>query len=156
MADLDKIFGSVITVDDASSFSQQILDLIQVLQGTDDDFQQKLEIVLDEEYYDNFRSYLKSNGIGIDDRQSLQKLMQEMHTLVMDLPTMTLTLSFRPRQIFIEKIRQWLVDYGPGSFKLETDVDTTLVAGTVISWNGNVSRYALNESLSDGYITDKL
>jgi len=153
---LDDLFGIVITVDEASDFIQQVRTLAQELHTIGQGIDEKMKSILDEQYLDNFLKYMEEHDMKQTDMKSIRQLLQKVQSYVMDLPVMTVTLSFRPRQTLVVEIVQWLVDHGPGPLKLELETERALVAGADISWDGTVGRYSLFNALSDDYVASQL
>ena len=135
---------------------QQVQEVLHELHSTTDDIEDKMAEIMDEVYLDRLVTYLKYHSIEFGNTEKLREILKAAHLYVMDLPVMTLEVAFRPRQSFVDELRRWLIDHGPGPLRFELEVDPEMVGGVRVSWEGKVESYTLAEKISDAYINEKL
>jgi len=100
-----------------------------------------------EKLFDLIRYY----RIDIRDHSHLQTFLQELKTVIQQVPIVALSLAFYPKQELIAAISTWFLAHIKKPFLLDITVNEALLGGTVVAFNGKYFDYSLKKILEDKY-----
>jgi len=106
-------------------------------------------------------SLCKKYTIDTGNISQIQSFLQEIKTVLGQLPIVTLTIAFSPKQQFINELITWFMVHGKRETEdvlplFDISIDKSLIGGAVISCNGKYADYSLKKVLQDKYAAGEL
>jgi F0F1-type ATP synthase delta subunit len=99
--------------------------------------------------FNQIAAYCKNNTIDMTDKNSLKNLLQDIKETIQHLPIVTLEIPFYPTEDVIQKISKYFATDINKPVLLAFTVKKTLVAGTVILFNGRYRDYSLKKRFDE-------
>lgn len=88
-----------------------------------------------------------AHQVDLENASEVVNFLNKLSEKINALPIVTITLAFSPRADLVTNISQWFtVNFGQPVI-LNIKVDPTLMAGSVISFNGKIKDYSLKQQL---------
>lgn len=89
----------------------------------------------------------QSQNINTSDKNAQQNFFTDLKTLISSLPVVHLILARQPNSQTVQTIRRWFFINYKKLVLLDITTDETLIAGSVISFNGKANDYSLRSQL---------
>jgi F0F1-type ATP synthase delta subunit len=96
---------------------------------------------------DALRKIVFDNGINIEDKTQMGEFLLMLKDTVDSLPTVHIMLAFEPEKSLLDSISEWFYVNIKRPVILDIVVDSTLIAGGIISFNGKVSDHSVNSEV---------
>lgn len=88
-----------------------------------------------------------AHQVNLDSAAEVVAFLQKLTEAITTLPVVTITLAFSPRADLVTSISQWFTMNFGRLVILDIKVDPTLMAGSVVSFNGKRKDYSLRHQL---------
>jgi F0F1-type ATP synthase delta subunit len=150
MIDSARILAFCKTKDEANIFQEHIEQLLQSL-FSNTPFEEMVNEVLSHEKKEKLLAFLKEQHVDTANAQQIQACLQEIKKTISESSIVTLTLAFAPKQQVVETISTWFTVYTKKFVLLDILVDTNLIGGTIISYNGTYKDYSLKNIFEEKY-----
>lgn len=93
-------------------------------------------------------SSLKNKGISLNDKKKIQSFFEELISCIDKMSILTLEVAFEPSGRSVEKINSWLKENFKTQVLLDFIVNTSLIAGARIYFEGKVGDYSLRKDIN--------
>lgn len=131
------------------NFLAEIDLLMESLFTTKTDISEKMSKVFPAEKKNAIENSCHQNGIDVKNYISVQRFLLDLKEYLKNLPMVNLTLAFNPKEEIIRRISSWF------SYKLNTNVilhitvDSELIGGAIIGFNGKYIDGSLKKIVHD-------
>ena|SRR5258708_6915759 len=138
------------TKPESFTLQMQLDDVLGAL-FSDVSFEKILSEQLSFEKKESLLFLLQKNTIDTKNLSQVQMALQDIKKILAELPVITLTLAFAPKQAVIETISTWFIVHTKKFVLLDIVVDTTLIGGAIISYKGIYKDYSMKHILEEKY-----
>ncbi len=142
------ILEKILTLEELNRTSQLLNEAYDGLYKSKSDPKEILETTLPYFVTDVVFETAKKNGVPFNDREGLQKIVDEIRTYLLNLPVAELVIAFIPNYRHIQKLSRWWEEYAGTHVILNIKIDESIVAGAKISYAGFYKDYSLSNWLN--------
>jgi F0F1-type ATP synthase delta subunit len=128
----------------AMDFVSRLERVTQQIYGTSFSLEKSLQEQFGIQKKDKFMAFLRDNEVNNESNSALGEFMDKIISKINSLPVVNLTMAFEPDQLTLRDISQWFV-LNNKQVLLEIKVDTQMVAGAVVDYNGKHNDFSVRE-----------
>lgn len=143
------LLETIQTQDDVREFVTQLDATIDQLYHHTTDINKVLDETIAYAKKEKIISLLASEGIEISHKEAVQKYLQELKKIVMELPVITLNIAFEPSSAFVKIVAGWLASHINRPIVSAFVVDRSLIGGAVISYQGKYVDFSMKKILDE-------
>jgi F0F1-type ATP synthase delta subunit len=147
MNDYHNITDTIITVDQAGMYSQQIDEVIRLLFTNKTSVTDLFNKYLSLELKETVQECMDKEKMNVRDREKIKEFLTNINTSISKIPVITLTVAIFPKYKFVKQISDWLRKEAGNSMLLKINVEPSIIGGTVIQYNGIYKNYSLEKVL---------
>lgn len=144
------ILTLVRTKDEANEFQKQLDNLLSFL-FTDVSFDTLLRKHISYEKQEKLLTIFSNNHIDTRQPAAIQNCLQEIKKIIAQIPVLTLTIAFAPKQQLLEILATWFLVHAKKPVLLHIIVDKNLIGGAIIEYKGLLKDYSLKKILQEKY-----
>jgi len=96
-----------------------------------------------------FKQLAKTARVNLQDKTQLQLFLNEVKNFLTTLPVVTLTVAIEPKEVMITAIHDWFSRNYKTLVLLDIMIDSTIIGGTLVRFNGHYADYSLKKSLEE-------
>lgn len=137
------------TRSDATELHEQLTVLTGSLFTTKDSIETILGKTLAYSKVQLLKQLAKEYKINMEDKIQLQELIKQFDTKVMSLPVVQLTVAIDPKIELIDAIHHWFYQVFKQPVLLDIAVNSTLIGGSEIRFNGRMADYSLRKLINE-------
>lgn len=145
-----QILTLVRTKDEANEFQKQLDNLLNVL-FSDAPFETILREYISYEKQEKLLTILSNEHVNTQQPNAIQNCLQEIKKNIAQLPVLTLTIAFSPKQQLLEMLATWFLVHTKKPVLLDIVVNKNLIGGAIIEYKGIFKDYSLKKILQDKY-----
>lgn len=145
-----QILTLVRTKDEANEFQKQLDNLLNVL-FSDAPFETILREYIPYEKQEKLLTILSNEHVNTKQPNTIQNCLQEIKKNIAQLPVLTLTIAFSPKQQLLEMLATWFLVHTKKPVLLDIVVNKNLIGGAIIEYKGIFKDYSLKKILQDKY-----
>ncbi|GEM_PF-6760297 len=123
---------------------QRVNELLYTVSGT---FEEKTQEALPYQKKTYLVHLLTTHQIDTSDMSSVQEFLKQLIDLIRNLPVVTITVAIEPNEQTIGKILSWLRINVDKTIILETQVDSHLVGGITLGWQGKYADLSVKSKM---------
>jgi hypothetical protein len=138
MEDLD-LSGFFATNVEAADFLTRLSAISEEIYRTDFDLEKALIEQFGIRKADKFNILLRNSKISPSSNSALKDILDKIREKVSSMPVISLTLAFEPGEETLKSLSDWFPLNINRQVLLDIKVDTNLIAGAYISFNGKYS-----------------
>jgi F0F1-type ATP synthase delta subunit len=142
------------TKSQATDFTSRLSAISEKIFQTDFNLEKELLNQFGIQKRDKFLILLKDNNISLEN-SALQNFLSLLQQTVSQLPLLTLTIAFQPKEETLKLLADWFPLNLKQQILLDITVDPSLIAGAILSYNGKHQDYSIKPTV-EKIITDKL
>lgn len=143
------ILDIIQTQDEAKAMVTQLGLLIDNLYAAKQDVRERILQYVSYDKKEKIVALIMKNGVDIQNAVELQKFFIDLQTAIHEIPIVTLTLAFEPKQEFLASISSWFVIHTKKAVLLDILEDTRLGGGAIIEYRGSHRDYSLLKMLRE-------
>lgn len=132
---------------DAASAQQLFSDLSSKLFNDSLSPEEILQHEITHTKLEALRKIALDNGVEMNDKAQLRDLLLSLKDTIQSLPIIHIMLAFEPNKPLLDSISEWFYVNIKRPVILDIVVDTALIAGGIISFNGKVSDHSVNSEV---------
>lgn len=144
------ILSLVKTQEEANEFQKQIDHLLSML-FTNVPFETAVQETISFDKQGKLLSIFNREHVNVQQIQALQTILQEIKKTIAQLPIITISLAFEPKQRVIETIVTWLLAHTKRPALIHIIVDRSLIGGAILEYKGILKDYSLRKILQEKY-----
>jgi F0F1-type ATP synthase delta subunit len=95
-----------------------------------------------------------SNNIKLQNQAEATAFLNKLAEAISTLPTVHLTLAVAPKMQLIKTISQWFIATYQKTVLLDIKVEPSLMAGSIVEFNGRYKDYSLKKSITASNAAD--
>jgi hypothetical protein len=142
MEDLDLSYFFKTKVE-AHDFIARLSTISEKIYKTDFNLEEALVEQFGIQKKDKFNILLRDNKISPGSNSALEDFLDKIKEKVSSLPVISLTLAFEPRSETLKSLSDWFPLNINKQVLLDIKVDTDIIAGAYISYNGKCSSFSI-------------
>lgn len=139
----DEILDCVRTVRERWDFVSSVDACLQLLRSSKGDLEGAIKKTLPKKYAEPLLDVAEKQGMSVEKPEEFGKFLTELRASVSGVPTVYLTLAFEPTEGNLENIYNWLRQNVKTRFFIDLKVDSKLVGGCVLGYNGVIKDLTL-------------
>jgi len=128
---------------EAIDFRTGLSNISEKIYSTDFDLEKALIAQFGIEKKDRFEMLLRNNNILPNSGPALKDFLGKLQEKISSLPVISLTLAFEPGERDLESIFDWFPLNINKQLLLDIKVDTDIIAGAYINYNGKYSDFSI-------------
>lgn len=144
------ILELVKTKDDARQLQKDITAVIDAL-FSDAQVIEMLHMHLPYEKKEKLLALMRIHQIPLTDASLIQQFLQQLISRSQELPVITITLAFEPKQQLVTSLSAWFAVHAKKAVLLDILVDKKLIGGAIIASNGIYKDYSVKKILEEKY-----
>lgn len=144
----DEILDCVRTTRERWDFISSVDACLQLLHSSKGDFASLVKKTIPKKYAEPLFEAAEKHGIGVDKSEDFGKFLTELRASVSGVPTIYLTLAFEPTESNLERIYVWLKDNVKSRFFIDLTVNSRLVGGCILGYNGVIKDLTLGSRVT--------
>lgn len=133
----------------ANDFSARIATVSEKIYETDFHLEKALMNQFGLKKKDAFMIVLRDHNVDIEKHTELKKFFEDIQKSIKELPVLTLTLAFEPKDQHLKALAEWFVLNIKQQMLFEITVDPHLIAGASISFKGKTLDYSIRPKLDE-------
>lgn len=133
------------TKSQATDFSARLATLSEMIYKTNFQLESALMELFGIQKKEKFLSFLRENNVAIDNPSSLKDFFLKLQTTIAQLPVFSLTIAFEPSEATLQAISSWFLLNLKKQMLFEFTVDSSLIGGAVINYNGKFKDYSVKK-----------
>ncbi len=133
------------TKKDALSILDKLVTIEEGAYNLKQSFTQQLEQTFSEKQKDRILLLCKKQQVHLDNKGHTGVFLRVLQNQIKTLPTVTITIAFSPSDQFIIDLSEWFLANLGRVVLLDIVVDSTIIAGAVISLSGIWTDYSLRK-----------
>jgi hypothetical protein len=127
----------------ATDFSIHLATISESIYETGFDLEKALIEHFGTKKKDQFISLLRENKINIYSNSDLKTFFDKIQARIADLPILSLTVAFEPTEETFKLLSEWFLLNIHKEALLDITVDTKIIAGAKVSFNGKYSDHSI-------------
>lgn len=131
----------------ATDFSARLETFSEMMYKTDFQVENALTELFGMQKKEKFLTLLRENNIAIDSPSSLKDFTTKVKMKIAQLPVFSFTIAFEPKEITLKAIADWFAVNLKKQMIFDFTVDTSLIAGATINYNGKFKDYSLKQPI---------
>jgi len=144
------ILSLVKTQEEANEFQKQIDHLLSML-FTNVTFETAVQETISFDKQGKLLAMFNREHVNLQQLPAVQTVLQEIKRTIAQLPIITISLAFEPKQRVIETIATWLLAHIKKSALIHIVVDRSLIGGAILEYKGVLKDYSLKKILQEKY-----
>jgi F0F1-type ATP synthase delta subunit len=146
-----ELFTEIHTVTESWDLMHQIDNLIESIFNTKMTFTEKLDLYLEFSIKNNILLLLEKSGVDTGDSKAVEKFLNDLKLKIKAIPTFELHIAYDPNMITIKHLAEWIYFNLHQNVLIDVKVDTALIAGGIIGFNGKMGDFTLKKKILDKY-----
>jgi F0F1-type ATP synthase delta subunit len=130
----------------ATDFSSRLSILSEKIYATDFNLEKALMELLGLKKKEAFIALLRDNNISSESNTALQKFVIELQKTIAELPLLSLSIAFEPKESTLKALSEWFVLNIKRQLLLEIKIDKKIIAGAAISFNGKDADFSIRST----------
>lgn len=143
------IIDLIVTKSDLTEFIFQLEEANGALYKTKETPEKALGLALVHENKEAIIAFAEAEGRSITDPAEMQKVLQEVKEIMLNLPVIELKIAFNPAEQLVLRLVEWVRQNISPDAILELKVDRNLIGGAQISYNGRYHDYSVIKYLQE-------
>lgn len=107
-----------------------------------------LESTLPKKYFDIVSKCREKTGVDMTDIVAFNGFIGDLANYLKNVEVISLKVSFRPSQSYVESLFSWFSENIVGSYVLEIQTDPSIIGGCVLGFNGLLKDYSLSAKIN--------
>lgn len=127
----------------ATDFSVRLATISAHIYKTDFDLEKALLDTFGMEKKDMLVKLLNDTNVAVGTPSALKEFFEKIQQAIASLPVLSLTIAFEPREQTLKEISEWFVLNIKSQVLFAITVDTNLIGGATITFNGKYVDYCV-------------
>lgn len=127
----------------ANDFCSRVATISEKIYETDFDLEKALIDQFGLKKKDTFMKLLHDQNVAVDNSSNLKQFLTDVQKTITSLPVLTLVIAFEPKEKTLKALSEWFVMNIKSQMLFEINIDTQLIAGASISFNGRDADYSI-------------
>jgi F0F1-type ATP synthase delta subunit len=133
------------TKSQASDFLARLSKIAESIYKDNFDLEKSLTEQFDIQKKEKFMVFLRNNNVSVGSISEVSEFFDQLETAITNLPTLSLTLAFEPKQETMKMLSEWFLQNVKKQFLFEISVDPNLIGGVEINFSGKSLDYSIKE-----------
>ena len=129
----------------ATDFSTRLSEIASQIYHTGFQLENTLTASLGMQKKDAFMRLLREQKIAVTSQQALKEFFATLQDKASSMPILTITTAFEPNEAVLKTISDWFLINVKKQVLFDVHVDTTLIAGCTITYNGKFKDYSIRK-----------
>lgn len=121
---------------EANDFSIHLSQISESIYQTGFNLEKEITEHFGVEKKDKFISFLRNNKVNIYSTSDLKTFFDKIQAITSNLPLLSLVIAFEPNEETLKLLSEWLFSNTHKQVLLDITVDTKIIGGATISFNG--------------------
>jgi F0F1-type ATP synthase delta subunit len=128
---------------EANVFLTCVTDISEMVFQTNFNIEKALSVQLGVTKSDKFLAIMRQNNVNPQSLPAIKDFLQLIKDTITNTPVLTLTIAFEPQVQTLKALSEWFLVNMNQQMVFDITVDTSLVAGTKITYNGKFFDFSI-------------